>query len=310
MNSFAFSNNYGISTANSCVEIKPMIIAKISGGLGNQLFQYATARALSLRSNVGLALDLRLVEGQGPRTAGLQHFNISAPAAQAHHVPPERQKFLRYNLWRRLGIGGPRQIAEQGFGYNALVGGKLPDAYLNGFWQTERYFKEVNAVIRADLAFRTAPSPLNQSIIDDMRATPSISLHVRRGDYVTSARFSKTYAHCSIDYYRAGLEQIAKSLSSKPTLYIFSDDAAWVRENMQFDYATRYMDHNDTYSQAHEDLRLMAACQHHIIANSTFSWWGAWLNPSPEKIVIAPKQWYAPNMPQNPDIIPDGWRTL
>ncbi len=133
----------------------------------------------------------------------------------------------------------------------------------------------------------------------------SVSLHVRRGDYLQSG----AYVACSGDYYRAALHRVTEVTGTSPTIYVFSDDPAWARDNIDLPHEKVVVDFNGRDSD-YEDLRLMSLCRHNIIANSSFSWWGAWLNANPAKVVVAPKRWFAATHAQNPDILPKGWLSL
>lgn len=126
----------------------------------------------------------------------------------------------------------------------------------------------------------------------------SVSLHVRRGDYVRNSRTNATHGVCSIEYYQSAIEYILERVKH-PILYVFSDDIEWVKQNLRTHLPTEYIDHNQG-AASHFDMRLMSLCRHHVIANSSFSWWGAWLNPDPNKIVIAPRKWFAANIDTGP----------
>ena len=136
----------------------------------------------------------------------------------------------------------------------------------------------------------------------------AVSLHIRRGDYVSNEKYNAAHGTCDLAYYARAADFIADRIGT-PTIYAFSDDPTWVAENLKLPYDVRYVDHNSAATN-YEDLRLMAACQHHIIANSSFSWWGAWLNPSQDKLVAAPSQWFADPNKVNPDILPLAWYTV
>jgi hypothetical protein len=134
----------------------------------------------------------------------------------------------------------------------------------------------------------------------------SVAVHVRRGDYVSNEAASKTHGLTGVDYYRAAVEQISKKVV-RPNLYVFSDDPNWCKDNLAFKQATTYVAHN---SDGAEDLRLMRLCRHNIIANSSFSWWGAWLNENPAKQVIAPQTWFADSIHNTKDLIPSTWQKI
>ncbi|OCW58347.1 alpha-1,2-fucosyltransferase [Hoeflea olei] len=286
-----------------------MIITHINGGLGNQMFQYAAGRALALRHGTDLLLDTRAFDGSTQFGYGLDHFAIVARKAGDGDLPPERKRApLRYLLWRGLKLK-PRLVREDGLSFNAGFDALGDGVYLKGYWQSERYFKRFQAELRADFRIVTPPSDQNAAILAELAERPAISLHIRRGDYVRDARTNATHGTCTLDYYARAAERIATTMSDAPLIVTFSDDPAWVRDNLRLPFEMRVMDHNDS-DHNYEDLRLMSACRHHIIANSSFSWWGAWLNPSPDKVVVAPSRWFADDKLVNRDIWPEGWIRL
>ncbi len=286
-----------------------MIITQINGGLGNQMFQYAAGRALALRHGVDLAVDMRVFDDATQFGFGLNHFGHAAKQGVPSDLPPERrQNRLRYLIWRGLGLK-PHLFRENGLSYNEGFDTLGDGVYLKGYWQSDRYFKAVEENIRTDFRIVTPPSPENAVLLSELAQLPAISLHIRRGDYVNNAHTNATHGTCTLDYYAAAVELIAGKMAEKPVIFTFSDDPAWVRENLILPYEMRMMEHNDS-DHNYEDLRLMSACRHHIIANSSFSWWGAWLNPSPDKIVVSPDTWFANPKMVNQDIWPEGWIKL
>lgn len=285
------------------------VYCRLIGGLGNQLFQYATARAVSLRTGAELVLDARVYSSSSAFDYGLGNFEIVATLGDDRTLPPPKSSPLRYAFWRTFG-SSPRFIREQGLGFNRRILDLEPDVYLHGYFQSEMYFEDAAAQIRSELVFASPATGENDRWLEEISGSPgSVSLHVRRGDYISSSKGQTTHGTCSPDYYRSAVELIADGLERAPTIYVFSDDPQWAGENLSFPFETRIASHNDG-SSAHEDLRLMAACSHSIIANSTFSWWGAWLNPNPQKTVITPKRWFSDPKLHNPDIVPAGWNTI
>jgi hypothetical protein len=284
-----------------------MIYARLVGGLGNQLFQYACARALALRRGVGVVLDLReLSRGAAHAVYGLNCFAIDARVGAAQELPPPRERVLPYALWR-AGMTQPRFLRERGLGVNAAVLAARDGTYLHGYFQSEEYFLDAEAQIRADLTITAAPSDENRRwlarIADDHCA---VSLHVRRGDYAGSAKGQAVHGTCDAAYYTRAVAALLDKVGIDPRFYVFSDDPGWARANLDLGAETVVLDHNPP-AAAVEDMRLMGACRHHIIANSSFSWWGAWRNPAAAKVVVAPKRWFSDPALVNPDICPKGW---
>jgi len=284
-----------------------MITTHIFGGLGNQLFQYCCGRALSLRHNVKLRLlwDGREQENTTTRRFDLGHFNIQSEVIMS--TKPLRRLGLR-SVQSFLQHGPARVFRESALGYDPRFASLGPHARLKGYWQSEKYFKAFEDTIREDLQILTPPSAQNQSLLDQITAQNAVSLHVRRGDYVTNPMANAHHGTCDLDYYKAAIDYIAAHMHEAPIFYIFSDDIAWVKHNLIPQYETVFVDINDDTTN-YEDLRLMSKCRHHIIANSSFSLWGAWLNSHPEKIIVAPKNWYADPAARNPDMLPHAWIT-
>jgi hypothetical protein len=184
----------------------------------------------------------------------------------------------------------------------------LPDdVYLDGYWQSHRYFDDVDGLIRSELTLAPPMSESDQEVTRLIDATASVAVHVRRGDYVTHHAASKMHGSCSPEYYERAFAYVLKHVAA-PHFFVFSDDPSWVYSNMKFPGQFTVVAHNGP-EDAVQDLRLLAHCKHQITANSSFSWWGAWLNPSREKIVVTPKQWFA-NLPREASAIPASWLSL
>ena len=292
-----------------------MVISHIIGGLGNQMFQYALGRTLSLDRNESLHLDI-----SGFNRYGLhQGFELSrvfeCPVEVAskteifdilgwQQLPLIRRILARSSmqLFRRDGF-----IVEPYFQYWPAINQIPQKSYLFGYWQSERYFQFHADIIRADFIFKSPLVGSNFKLAEQICSTNAVSIHVRRGDYVKNSKTTLIHGLCSLDYYRAAI-QLMVERTQEPYFYIFSDDITWVRDNLKIDLPHCYIDHNNGLD-SYNDMHLMSLCRHHIIANSSFSWWGAWLNPNSEKIVIAPRKWFA-NENNVEDLIPEGWITL
>lgn len=202
----------------------------------------------------------------------------------------------------------PRLVKQTGPGFDETLLAPLTDVYLAGYWQSERYFADAADTIRADFQFTTPPDPDNADHLKRIGAAQSISLHVRRGDYLLPEVLPR-FGSPTAKYYSDAIDLIASKMGAEPVIYVFSDEPEWARDNLVLPFETRVMAHNGP-DKNYEDMRLMSACRHHVIANSSFSWWGAWLNPSPDKIVVAPKRWFIDPELDNPDIAPDTWLRL
>jgi hypothetical protein len=293
-----------------------MIISKVIGGLGNQMFQYAAGRSISLDLNHDLMLDI-----DAYRSYGLHNgyeldrvFNISPKIASNLQVATllgiYKNRYLAYTLKRavQFGLPSPKNIIqEKSFGYDRRVKKIKSDTYLDGYWQSEKYFIENASQIRSDFVFRLNLSYPEMAVRQSLLETNSISLHIRRGDYVSNHAVAKRHGLCSLDYYYSAIELIGSKVPN-PFLFVFSDDLDWARENLKTSLPIRFMGSN-IRSDSYKDMYFMSQCKHNIIANSSFSWWGAWLNANPNKLVICPKRWFLDNSDIS-SLIPNNWKLL
>lgn len=287
-----------------------MIAFQAQGGLGNQLFQYAAARRLSLQNQCSLVVDHHWFDhprpGETPRPLELTRYPLAMRLATSFELlrwAPMRSRWARHikpllplNLMR-----------EQGYGINRNVLSASSNSYLSGFWQSEAYFTDIREELLTEFTPIESPGSEDCAVIQRMQQSESISVHVRRGDYVNLASASAYHGLCSLDYYRRAIAYMVERIPV-PTLFFFSDDPEWTRANLQFPFSTYYVDHNSS-EEAFQDLRLMTYCKHHVIANSSFSWWGAWLADSANQIVVAPTKWYQADRP-TPDLLPHHWIRL
>lgn len=292
-----------------------VIICKILGGLGNQMFQYAAGRALSLEKHQMLRLHIADFNKHDIHQGfELQRvFNLSVNRADGEALrrvlgwqsyPLLRRALSRPGLthFRRRNF-----IVEPHFHFWPAVTDVPAECYLAGYWQSQKYFDRVIPDIRSDFSFKSPISGRNVEIANEIGNSNAVSIHVRRGDYVMNARTNATHGVCSLDYYRTAMQHVAHCIET-PRFFVFSDDIEWVRENLPFDFPCQYVDHNHGL-ESYNDMRLMSLCRHHIIANSSFSWWAAWLNPRTDKIVTAPGKWFANNNDVR-DLLPKEWVAL
>jgi hypothetical protein len=296
-----------------------MIIVRLWGGLGNQMFQYATARRLAVVNESQLMLDLgwysNIPPGDTRRHYELHPFNCVQDVAS-----PEEVKALRgvdIKRWpkvvkrvlKRTGLFMNQScVRERHFHFDPEILRLHGDIYLDGYWQSEKYFGDVADAIRKDFTLRTSPDSINKEIGDTIQSCEAVSLHVRRGDYVSSKSASQHHINSHLHYYEAAIAEVTARLRN-PHFFIFSDEPEWAKSNLRVGAPMSYIEHNGP-GKAYEDLRLMSLCQHHIIANSSFSWWGAWLSAHPGKIVIAPEKWFNRDDINTNDLLPEGWLRL
>ena len=279
------------------------------------MFQYAVGRSISLKKDTALHLDTSYFEDYVQHQGFELHsvFNLTAEISskdelrsvlgwQSHHILRRILSVPIMAIFRNN-----KFIVEPYFKYWEGVNNLSENCYISGYWQSERYFVDVNAKIREDFLFKGPMSHNNNELAESIGQVNAISLHVRRGDYATNALTTSVHGLCSLAYYRMAIEYISKRVDD-PYFFIFSDDIGWVKSNLNISFPHQFVDHNHG-KESFNDMRLMSMCQHHIIANSSFSWWGAWLNPNLDKIVVAPRKWFA-NKTDSDDLIPNSWVKL
>jgi hypothetical protein len=287
-----------------------MIIVKITGGLGNQLFQYALARALSLKLECELVLDISFYPQQTLRKYELDKFNVKARLATDQEVRKAGagNHFIA-RIIRKLGLTSvlyPKYIKElESIRYVSRIDECTAGCYLDGYWQNPDYFEAYKKELWADFVPVESISKPAVVWLDKINKTESVSLHVRRGDYVESTHTNSVHGTCSLTYYRKAIEYIHHKVNS-PTFYIFSDDIQWCKDNFDFIENVYFVDNT---CSAIDDLVLMQNCKANIIANSTFSWWGAWLNLS-QNLQVAPVNWFSDSVRNSQGIYPSLWVVL
>jgi Glycosyl transferase family 11 len=275
------------------------------GGLGNQMFQYATGRALAIRHGTELVLDLSYLADQ-PRGDFQRHFELDC----FHIVGKRATKPVDGGRVRRLVRLGRsnafRRLSERGVPFQPAVVESPDNTLLVGYWQSEKYFKDEEAQIRQDFAFAARLSP-EKSELEETIGENAVSVHIRRGDYVSHAAANKFHGLLGLEYYERAAALITDR-TTDPHFFVISDDPAWCRTHIKLPGVTTFV--GDTPGPGHEDMQLMSLCRHHIIANSSFSWWGAWLNARDDKIVVAPRRWFTDESRDTRDLVPESWIRL
>lgn len=277
-----------------------MILIRLSDGLGNQLFQYAYALCVQqCGAEVGLdrswfpEFGLNTLKNATPRAYALGPYSLSLPLA-----PLELADKLTYGggllaplrrlLHKRPGmLREGRQDTEP-----ARVAALREDKYIRGFFQEARFPEMVRPALLKDLRLQEESlNTANREILAQIRSCNAVAVHIRRGDYL-KANCIGVHGICSAEYYTKAVQRLTELTGQEPHLFVFSDDAAWVRENFRTPCPMTPVAINSG-AEGHLDINLMRHCRHAIIANSTFSWWGAWLIENPDKVVIAPERWFA-----------------
>ena len=293
-----------------------MIIVKLIGGLGNQMFQYATARSLAEKHSTILKLDLTGFEAYKLHRYSLHCFHIWEYIATHNEIKSiigDSQNFtnrLKRKVTAKLGFsdGNQNLIREKYFHFDPTILELKDNVLIDGFWQSEKYFADIPDILRREFDVKYKQDPDSKEFSELIQSNESISIHVRRADYVQNQVTNQVHGTCDRAYYDRCVNHIEARVSN-PHFFIFSDEPEWARENLKLSHPTTIVDCNDP-SRNYEDLRLMSQCQHNIIANSSFSWWGAWLNSNPNKIVCAPEKWFNDPTRDTKDLIPNVWIKL
>lgn len=293
------------------------------GGLGNQMFQYALGRHLSLIHNRPLRFDVsgytdtRPDAKIGARLFGLNEFSVAGDVATSdelksfliYRTPGTRGRLARL-ADRVRPLSRRRYLQERPASYwhfcPAILTSRLAERVcLVGNWQTEKYFEKIAATVRQDLELKLPPKGENAAMLSAISGSNSVSVHVRHGD---NATIEKAHGVLPAAYYQNAAGIVAKN-TSNPHFYVFSDDPAWAKETLSLPGPAVFVSHNGD-EKNYEDLRLMAACKHHIVGNSTFSWWGAWLGKNDNQLVYAPMKYHLGSNRDYRDYYPPSWNLL
>lgn len=338
-----------------------MIITRLEGGLGNQLFEYAAARWLAEKYSTDLKLDISWFETQKLRQYKLNYFNIQESFATRQEIDTivgnySITKWLALKFGRKLrleqtsaDIATQREVTaiinNHSYSLSSWIVARLKHkaglhnsqkelyrqgkyfrqkhyhfdeeflnlsnhVYIQGFWQSEKYFSGIEDILRKEFTLRNPTTSLFEQMAKTITDTNAVSLHVRRGDMANNPETNRLHGACSLDYYRLAVKYISEHVS-QPHFFVFSDDPVWVEKNLDLEFPVTLVSVNNQF-QDYEELHLISHCHHHITANSSFSWWGAWLNPKLDKIVICPKQWFGDFSYDHDtkDLIPEGWIRL
>jgi len=284
------------------------------------MFQYAVGRQLAETNSTLLKLDLSGFEDYKLRQYGLHCFKIWEHIATIEEIAAFKRKRISH-IAKLLSKIGSRwcgfstatcdfyqdaiTIKEKQFSFDPSVLDAKGNIYLEGYWQSEKYFSVIRDILLREFDLKYEQNAKNRVIANHIQKTESVSLHIRRADYVHDPLTNHIHGICSFDYYKKAVDYITLKIPNCH-FYIFSDDQSWVFENFKLDYPVTMVCHNDA-TTSYEDLRLMSLCRYNIIANSSFSWWGAWLNTNPDKIVLAPERWFSDSTLNAKDLIPESW---
>lgn len=299
------------------------IIVRLFGGLGNQMFQYAFGRRIAIESGSELKLDI--ISGfRGDfykRYYSLDNFFIKENFADKDDLPKFRIRHSESNKFhgkiirfinKHVPFGRNYEIYEKTLNYDKRIVKPYTKAYFIGYWQDEDYFKPIEEIIRKEFIIKHIIQGENLKLAEEINSCQSVGIHLRRlhgtsNGHVLYSHKNK-YGDLSLDYYSKAIEFIGRNFENIK-LFIFSDSPDWAQNNFQTKLPIRFICHNND-SKNYEDMRLLSLCKHQVIANSSFSWWAAWLNSNKNKMVVAPKSWFITGKNKNLSIIPKDWVEL
>ena len=282
------------------------------GGLGNQMFQYAFGRVLEAHLNNKVFYDkswfIQDFSNVTPRNFELEAFGLSL-----NYIDPAGLFFrnkqhswltiLKQRLKRKIVCN---KVYEKSFSLEQLK--TKNNLYLEGYWQNPKYFEGIRETILKDFSFLELKNPEDSDLQNQILASESVAVHIRRGDYVNNPTTNQFHGTCSIEYYKKATELIVSKVQNA-NFFLFTDDPHFVKANFGF-LSNANIVSNSNRSDI-DELNLMHLCKHFIIANSSFSWWGAWLSKNSEKIVITPQKWFNNvEAEKNCKIIPENWARL
>jgi len=299
------------------------IITRLSWGVGNQLFQYAVGKNLAKKNNAELLLDISWFKNNN--TGGTEwgfvipKFNVLAKIMDTTDTKnlglpnmedtsflgkAKRKTFRLAEYYKPL--HKKKIILEPCSRFCPEISKIKNSCYLSGVWQSEKYFEDIKDIIKKELTLRNRPTKETEVWIKKIAGCNSVSLHIRRGDYVSNPIINQKHGVCDLDYYKKAIKIISEK--EKDTIFfIFSNDIKWAKDNLKLDRPVYFV--SNKIIPDYEELIIMSKCKHNIIANSSFSWWGAWLNNNPEKIVIAPQKWFNVSIDTS-DLIPNDWTRI
>jgi len=283
-----------------------MIIVKIIGGLGNQMFQYAYAKSLEqkgyeVKIDISAFKTYKLHDGYQ-----LNKYNIDLKKSTEEEKNKYYSNTIFSKILRKIGVESSKAIKEKSLLYDETFLNIEDDNYIEGYFQSEQYFKNIRDILIEQFTIKQEVSNYTKEINNKIALSKnSCSIHIRRGDFVNTTNIN-IHGSCNLEYYKKAIKYLENKMENI-SYFIFSDDIAWCKKNIETKNAI-FID-NEEKRIPHEDIYLMSLCSHNIIANSSFSWWGAWLNQNENKMVIAPKQWFVDKkmQQQSKDIVCEDW---
>jgi len=296
-----------------------MVILKLKGGIGNQLFQYAAAKQIAINNNVELIVDTISGFKNDPfgRKYFLNNFSISSKITGDKF---SKNIYNRNRYYRRLYVYFQNilplkfrfyliESAKNDFDINLKNISLIRDVYLEGYFQSHLYFDSISEILKEELLFIGELDSESKHILDEINNSESVSIHFRSFNIGKENDTSLINGNCSLDYYENAIKYILDKIK-RPVFYIFSDDLEWAKKlinliSIKINY--KFVIYNNTLDHSIDDFILMSSCKCNIIANSTFSWWAAWINKNPNKIIISPSNWFVSKKVLNTNIYPENW---
>ena len=287
------------------------VVSRLNGGLGNQMFQYAFGYTLAACMNAHFFIETGMLKNDDLRSYALSGFRISANTMDSADLKREilwPERLLRRWRWLPNLPGRLHYLKEKSFVFDPVAASIDRSVCADGYWQSPRYFDTQTSNIRREFQLVAPLSIVRQETAALIAGANAVSVHVRRGDYAANPNTKAYHGLCPPSWYEAAMRQMAQCVD-RPKFFVFSDDPVWSRENINSHWPMHFI---ETQNDGHdfEDMYLMSQCENHIIANSSFSWWGAWLNQKPGKVVIAPAKWFNEATHDTRDLLPPEWRRL
>lgn len=296
------------------------------GGMGNQMFQYSLARHLAYMNKTEFKMDLAFLLDRKPRknfvfrNYDLSIFNVKGNFATSEEVSGVIKnggiylfkngsylvKIFKSARARFAIKTNKKYVNEPSHNFSPEILKLASDVYLEGYWQTEKYFKDIEKIIRSDFTFKKTLSDKGNILAEKIKNTNSIFINIRRADYVNNSKATEFHGVLGLDYYNKAIKYMLGK-TENPLFLIFSDDIDWCKDNLKIDHQHIFVGYDYAGEKFSEYLELMSLCKHGIISNSTFAWWAAWLNSNKNKIIIAPKQWFVDSSINAGDICPNDW---
>tara|TARA_R110001583_G_scaffold125058_2_gene276532 strand:- start:5807 stop:6670 length:864 start_codon:yes stop_codon:yes gene_type:complete len=287
-----------------------MIKIKLTGGLGNQMFQYAASLALARKLDTMLVIDISFFKKYDLHPLRITElkcsacFNMNNLFLFRFCTSSKIRAFLPFLIrWKKFYFE-PSLAFDEGFL-------KLSDgSTVLGYFQSEKYFLDIRDELIAEFKIKYSTPTQVEKLINKIQVSDSVSIHIRRGDYISTNSASDVHGTCDKSYYNNAIEylNISGVLNENTILFIFSDDIDWCSKNLNFPYKCQFVKGSNERPEL--DMLLMSKCKHNIIANSSFSWWGAWLNENENKLVVAPKKWFKSHLHDSKDIVPSHWKKI